>query len=277
MSYTGIIGFVRAPFLGPLVQVRGSWRRPTSGGPNSSTWPFVAWRPSRLISSNDAESGLFLVEMIEPGGRNALKDKKLNSVSRWLCFAHFRSSLGLGCILIGRCGMLSAALRPVKIAIVMLTGGFRKRRATITSERMLFVEQSALGPRGFTARRPPRSRLTNAARSLSVNCQRSFAVSVQHEFTIRQAPSCERLRNRLPWGWQQLCHLPSWPRRASGWAGLLQALVGGDHGWARSSSSHFDGGALAPCSIAVLSCRHRVFHSSAARPWTAPPWNSVPV
>src|SRR5271165_1746636 len=73
-------------------------------------------------------------------------------------------------------------------------------------------------------------------------------------------------------------HFPSWLMSASGWAGLLEAVVGGDHGWARSSSSHFDGGALAPCSIAVLSCRHRVFHSSAARPWTAPPWsNSVPV
>jgi len=47
--------------------------------------------------------------------------------------------------------MLSAALRPVKIARVMLTGGFRKPRATIASERMLFVEQTPLGPRGFTA------------------------------------------------------------------------------------------------------------------------------
>ena len=100
-----------------------------------------------MISPNDAESGLFLVEMIEPGGCNSLKDKQLNTVSRWLCFAHFRSLLGLGCILIGRCGMLSAALRPVKIAIVMLTGRFRRPRATITSERMLFVEQTPLGPR----------------------------------------------------------------------------------------------------------------------------------
>ena len=192
-----------------------------------------------------------------------LKRQELNTVSRWLCFAHFRSSLGLGCILIGRCGMLSAALRPVKIAIVMLTGGFRRPRATITPERMLSVEQTPLGP---------------AAQSLSANCQRSSAVSLHHDFTIERAVSCERHRNRLPWGWHQLDHFPSWLMSASGWAGLLGALVGGDHGWARSSSSHFDGGALAPCSIAVLSCRHRVFHSSAARPWTAPPWsNSVPV
>jgi len=92
-----------------------------------------------LISPNDAELALFFVEMIEPGGCNSLKDKQLNTVSRWLCFAHFRSLLGLGCVLIGRCGVLSAALRPVKIAIVMLTGRFRKLRATITPERMLSV------------------------------------------------------------------------------------------------------------------------------------------
>src|SRR5271157_4278806 len=104
-----------------------------------------------------------------------------------------------------------------------------------------------------------------AARSLSANCQRSSAVSLQHDFTIKRTVSCGRHRNRLPWGWHQLVHFPSWPMSASGWAGLLGAVVGGDHGWARSSSSHFDGGALAPCSIAVLSCRHRVFHSSTDR------------
>jgi hypothetical protein len=125
--------------LRPLVQNRDDLRRPISGGPNSSTWPFVAWLPSRLISPNDAELALFFVEMIEPGGYNSLKDKQLSTVSHWLCFAHFRSLLGLGCILIGRCGMISAALRPVKITIVMLTGGFRKLRATVTPERMLFV------------------------------------------------------------------------------------------------------------------------------------------
>ncbi len=139
MSYTRIFGFVRAPFLGPLVQFRGSLRRPISGGPNSSTWPFVAWLPSRLISPNAAELALFFVEMIESGGCNSLKDKQLSTVSHWLCFAHFRSSLGLGRILIGRCGMVSAALRPVKIAIVMLTDRCRRPRATITSVRMLFV------------------------------------------------------------------------------------------------------------------------------------------
>jgi hypothetical protein len=49
----------------------------------------------------------------------------------------------------------SAASR--KIAIVMLAGRFRKPRATITSDRMFSVKQRPLGPRGFTAQRPPRS------------------------------------------------------------------------------------------------------------------------
>ena len=52
---------------------------------------------------------------------------------------------------------------------------------------------------------------------------------------------------------------PSWPMSASGWAGLLGALVGGDHGRARSSSSHFDGGALAPYS---KSFSRRACHSA---------------
>ena len=46
--------------------------------------------------------------------------------------------------------MTSAALCPVKIAIVILTGRFRKPGATVTSKRMLAVEQTPLGPRGFT-------------------------------------------------------------------------------------------------------------------------------
>ena len=56
--------------------------------------------------------------------------------------------------------MISAALRPVKSQYVMLTGRFRKPRATITSDRMFSVKQRPLGPRGFTAQRNPRSWLT---------------------------------------------------------------------------------------------------------------------
>jgi hypothetical protein len=169
MGCDGDFGFVRAPFLRLPLPFRDSLSRPIPGGPSSSPSLPPAWLPSRFFSLDEAGLASFIVEMIDAIGRYPFEARKLVMVFGWLRSALSRRSLGLGCILPGRCGMAPAAPRPVKIATVTMSGRFRKTRATLTSERMHSACQTPLGPRGFTAQRPPRSWLTRAARNLSAN------------------------------------------------------------------------------------------------------------
>jgi hypothetical protein len=88
--------FLCGRFLRPPVPYRGSLSCPIPGAPSSPLWRLPAWLPSRFFSPDDAGLASFVVEMIEDGGCNPFKDKKLGTVFRWLRFALSRRPLGAG-------------------------------------------------------------------------------------------------------------------------------------------------------------------------------------